>query len=160
MIVDASAGRTFSVGIDQVRVLSLIEGESADFAIVDYIAEPGVPGAPPHIHGNGLHEFWYVTEGELAFLMEDETVQVGAGGFVHVPPGTVHAYANRGDRPARFLAIFAPAWGLRMFEEAAAAAHPVDRGPADPAKLLEVLARYGTELVKLRHQTQAPRERS
>jgi quercetin dioxygenase-like cupin family protein len=36
-------------------------------------------------------------------------MQVGPEGFVLVPRGTVHAFGNAADRPARLLVIHAPA---------------------------------------------------
>ena len=40
-------------------------------------------------------------EGELAFQLEDELVTRGAGELAFVPRGVAHAFANRGDAPAR-----------------------------------------------------------
>jgi quercetin dioxygenase-like cupin family protein len=61
-----------------------------------------------HVHQHA--EAFYVLEGELTFQVgaERETVTLGAGGFVAVPPGVAHSYGTAGDQPARWLVIHAP----------------------------------------------------
>jgi oxalate decarboxylase/phosphoglucose isomerase-like protein (cupin superfamily) len=68
-----------------------------------------------HVHRHT--EAFYVLEGELTFEVgaERETVTIGAGGFVAVPPGVAHAYGTAGDRPARWLVIHAPDGGFASF---------------------------------------------
>lgn len=72
--------------------------------------------AHPHIHDEHTDAF-YVLEGELTFEIgrEAETVVVGAGGFVAVPPGVAHSFGTSGDRPARWLTIHAPDGGFAEF---------------------------------------------
>ena len=69
----------------------------------------------PHVHQHA--EAFYVLEGELTFEIgaEGQTITVGAGGFVAVPPGTVHAYGTAGDQPARWLIVHAPDGGFADF---------------------------------------------
>ena len=91
----------------------LVENESLS---VTYGTRPGgerVTG--PHVHGHA--EAFYVLEGELTFEVgaERETVTLGAGGFVAVPPGLAHAYGTAGDKPARWLVIHAPDAGFAAF---------------------------------------------
>jgi mannose-6-phosphate isomerase-like protein (cupin superfamily) len=64
-----------------------------------------------HFHKRHADSF-YVLEGELEFRLGDETVRVGPGTFVSVPPGVVHAFENRGPASARYLNIHAPACGF------------------------------------------------
>ena len=116
-------------------------------AIAESVASPGDPGPPPHIHHDGLHEFWYVLEGELEFVVGDHTVVAGPGTFVHVPPGTVHTFSNPGSEPARFIGMFSPAHGLTMVEEFATALPP-DGGPPDMARMAEVFRKYSIEVVE------------
>jgi mannose-6-phosphate isomerase-like protein (cupin superfamily) len=54
-------------------------------------------------------------DGELTFIVDDEEVVAGPGTFVLVPPEVPHTFANRGDEPARFVNIHAPAgFDLRL----------------------------------------------
>ncbi len=71
-------------------------------------------GPEPHVHPTEDDAF-YVVEGELVFLVEDDEVAAGAGTFVLVPPGVRHTFANRTDSIARFLNVHAPAgFDLRL----------------------------------------------
>ncbi|MGH3002678.1 MAG: cupin domain-containing protein [Gaiellaceae bacterium] len=69
----------------------------------------------PHIHQHA--EAFYVLEGELTFEVgaERETITVGAGGFVGVPPGVAHSFRTTGDHPARGLIIHAGDGGFAAF---------------------------------------------
>lgn len=82
-------------------------------------------------------------EGTLTFTLEDRTIEAGPGSFVLVPPGTVHTFANTGDKPARFLGLVSPAGFEQYFRELAAAA---GEGPLDPAVAAEISSRYDIEL--------------
>jgi quercetin dioxygenase-like cupin family protein len=63
------------------------------------------PGAGPHVHRQHVDSF-YVLEGELAFLVDDEEFQVGPGACVCAPPNVVHGF--RSTSPARFLNFHTP----------------------------------------------------
>ena len=68
-----------------------------------------------HVHRHA--EAFYVLEGELTFELgaKNETITIGAGDFVGVPPGLAHAYGTAGDGPARWLVIHAPDGGFAAF---------------------------------------------
>lgn len=53
-----------------------------------------------HVHRHTAA--FYVLEGELASEVgaERETITIGAGGFVAVPPGVAHSYRTAGGRSA------------------------------------------------------------
>jgi quercetin dioxygenase-like cupin family protein len=63
------------------------------------------PGASPHLHREHADAF-YVLEGELAFLVDDEEHVVGPGATVCAPPGLVHGF--RSLSPVRFLNFHTP----------------------------------------------------
>ena len=75
----------------------------------------GEPVADRHVHEHA--EAFYVLEGRLTFEVgaERETITIGAGSFVAVPPGLAHSYGTAGDRPARWLIIHAPDGGFADF---------------------------------------------
>ena len=87
-----------------------------DLTITEARYAAGEQVAGPHIHHDHVDAF-YVLEGELTFLIgrEDQSVTVGAGGFVAAPPGLAHSFRNGGDRPARWLTIHAPDGGFAAF---------------------------------------------
>ena len=59
-------------------------------------------GPPPHIHRNE-DETFYIVEGQIDFLLGDETVTGGPGDFVNVPRGTVHRFRNSGTSAAKMI---------------------------------------------------------
>jgi mannose-6-phosphate isomerase-like protein (cupin superfamily) len=76
--------------------------------------QPHSDGPPIHLHEDEDDSF-YVLEGEVTFVVEDDEVVAGPGTFVLVPPGVRHTFANRGDAVARMLNIHAPAgFDLRL----------------------------------------------
>ena len=75
---------------------------------------PHREGPEPHVHP-AEDDAFYVVEGELVFLVEDDEVAAGEGTFVLVPPGVRHTFANRTDSIARFLNVHAPSgFDLRL----------------------------------------------
>lgn len=76
--------------------------------------QPGREGPEPHVHPTEDDAF-YMLEGELVFVVEDEEVVAAPGTFVLVPPGVRHGFANRSGAVARFLNVHAPAgFDLRL----------------------------------------------
>jgi quercetin dioxygenase-like cupin family protein len=72
------------------------------WAVVDYTLPAKQIGAPLHYHEN-VTETFYVLSGEFCFQMGDKEIILRQGGFLMVPPGTPHSFANRSDGPARLL---------------------------------------------------------
>lgn len=68
---------------------------------------PDFEGPGPHFHKEHVDAF-YVLDGALAFINGAETLRVGAGSSVAVPPGVVHGFTNAGPGRARYLNIHAP----------------------------------------------------
>jgi mannose-6-phosphate isomerase-like protein (cupin superfamily) len=76
--------------------------------------QPHRDGPPVHQHAAEDDSF-YMLDGELTFIVDGEEVAAGAGTFVLVPPEVPHTFANRGDEPARFVNVHAPAgFDLRL----------------------------------------------
>jgi quercetin dioxygenase-like cupin family protein len=67
------------------------------------------PGAGPHLHRQHADSF-YVLEGELAVLVQDEEHLLGPGGCACAPAGVVHGF--RSTSPARFLNFHTPDGGF------------------------------------------------
>jgi len=85
--------------------------DRAEAAVTESLYEPGERGPARHFHRRHTDCF-YVLEGELTFEVGDETLSLGAGGFVAVPPMVVHTFRNDGSEQARFLNIHAPGEGF------------------------------------------------
>jgi quercetin dioxygenase-like cupin family protein len=67
------------------------------------------PGAGPHLHRQHADSF-YVLDGELAFLVDDEEVLLGPGACVCAPAGMVHGFRSTSE--ARFLNFHTPPGGF------------------------------------------------
>ena len=94
----------------------------------------------------GEYEFQRVVDGEV------ETVVGGSGATLSVPADVPHTFRNATGGMARMLIVHSPA-GLEDFFEAygveVAKVGDVPAGlePPDPAKMGEVLPRYGVHVV-------------
>ena len=77
----------------------------------------------PHREGPEVHahsdedDSFYILEGELTFMVDEDELVAGPGTFVLVPPGVEHTFANRSDVPVRMINVHAPAgFDLRLEE--------------------------------------------
>jgi uncharacterized cupin superfamily protein len=144
IVVPAGAGEPFA-GMGANIVLKAGGAQTAgQFLVADYTAPPGFAGPPPHWH-KAMTEMFYVLEGTLEVLANDQRTELGAGGFALVPPGVVHTFANPSSAPARFLLVATPAGLERYFVEltAMAGAEAV-WPPKDATALHALMARYDT----------------
>lgn len=120
----------------------LVTGEESGGAYfaMEALVPPG-GGPPAHVHTRE-DETFYLLEGEIEFLLSEETIVARAGDFVNVPRGTVHRFRNSGTETARMVLTFTPAGIERWFEETLEQA-PNDARVADvPDNIDEVAARY------------------
>lgn len=126
------------------------EQTGGSFTLAECKTAPGA-GSPPHIQED--EEAFLVLEGAYQFLMGDHMETHGVGSFVHVKPGTVHAFTNAGDKPARMLIINLPGGMHEGFFRAVGdpvrpgqTAFP-EAGPPNVALLTEISARYGIRIL-------------
>jgi mannose-6-phosphate isomerase-like protein (cupin superfamily) len=64
-------------------------------------------GVPRHYHDH-LDEMFYVLEGEMRFVLDEQESVAGPGTFVYIPRGTVHAWRPVGTGPVRQLLVVVP----------------------------------------------------
>jgi oxalate decarboxylase/phosphoglucose isomerase-like protein (cupin superfamily) len=83
-----------------------------------------------------------VLEGELTMRLGDETSTLPTGGFVLVPPGTVHTFSNQTEASVRFLGLLSPGGFEQYFRDLGDA---LAGGPLDPAVIREISGRYDIE---------------
>jgi uncharacterized cupin superfamily protein len=88
--------RTVKVGPGSAQI-GLLEGE----------LPPGDGFAVPHWHDD-FDEVYYVLEGQIDYLLEHDWHRASPGTTVCIPAGTVHAFRNATDRPARHLLMGLP----------------------------------------------------
>jgi quercetin dioxygenase-like cupin family protein len=94
-----------------------------------------------HRH-DAVDEAFYVLRGKLEAQVGDRRVQAVAGGFLWVPRGTAHSFANAGPDPVQDLALALPGGVEELFAQQAAYLSSV-QGPPDPGVLEEIGVRHG-----------------
>jgi quercetin dioxygenase-like cupin family protein len=125
----------------------LADGESTGgaFALVDEKATRG-ESVPLHRHDD--MESLYVLEGELTVFLDDVGARLTAGGFAHVPAGTVHGFRIESES-ARYLLLTTPRHG--DFYRAITVPGPRDGSPPlEPiqgAQITQAARDYGIERV-------------
>jgi quercetin dioxygenase-like cupin family protein len=118
-------------------------------AVVDQVAARGA-GSPMHVHRRE-DEWFYVTEGELAFWVGGSRIAAPAGAFVYGPRDVPHTFEVVSER-ARFLLVAEPA-GFEDFMRAAGepaaslTLPPPPAEPPDPAVLTALAAEHGIEIL-------------
>jgi quercetin dioxygenase-like cupin family protein len=105
---------------------------------------PPKAGPPLHRHSREDESF-YVLEGEYLFEVDGKQFHAGPGTFAFLPRGTVHAFQNVTDKPAKLLIITQPAGVEDFFVEVAGAM----RGMAEPdvSVLLPIFHKFGMEFM-------------
>lgn len=95
---DPALGHTLS--------FSLAERDGAPVTRVEMWVKPG-GGVPPHVHPS-IEETFEVLDGQLQVLNGRRWHEAGPGESAVVPPGTRHAYRNRGNAAAHAICWVAP----------------------------------------------------
>ncbi len=65
------------------------------------------PGRGPSLHTHPYEELLLVQEGTGTFTVGDETLEVGPGELVVVPPGVPHGFKNTGSGPLTMVDVHA-----------------------------------------------------
>ena len=113
------------------------------------VDDPRGGGTPLHVHHNE-DETFYVLEGEVTFVVDNERIDVAAGDFLFAPRDVPHAYVVRSER-ARMLVTASPGGVEQLFVTLGV---PVtgSEPPADAVmppidELVPLFAEYGCEIL-------------
>ena len=82
---------------DRITVKLTSEDTGGAYSVAEEISPPQ-GGPPPHTHREE-DEVLYVLEGEVEFLLGEDTIPAGAGSYVHAPRGALHTFKNVGTSP-------------------------------------------------------------
>lgn len=106
IVLAPGAGRTYPMG--RISAIFKADGEeTADrYSISEWWLEPHTQGPGAHTHPED--DVFFVLQGTMSFLVDNEWVDAPAGSFVLVPGGVTHDFENRGDEPSGALNISAP----------------------------------------------------
>ena len=125
-------------GPSSVTIKATGENTAGSFYLGEGVIQPGFAGPPPHFHER-LHDMFYVLEGTLTMRLGEETLDLGPGSFVCVPPGVVHTFSNRSEQAVRFLNFNTPSgWEQYMRDLAAALAS----GTPTSEEIGQIASRY------------------
>lgn len=121
------------------------------FSLVEEVGRKGVSAEPPLHRQTREEECFYVVEGAMTFYVGDETIHAGAGSFVLLPRHVPHRFEIASDE-VRLLNLCVPAGFEGFFRDLSVPAPsrtlpPPPDGPPDIARLLEVAAKYGVDIV-------------
>jgi quercetin dioxygenase-like cupin family protein len=151
-IVHLGPGEGRSVWVLGELVTYKVTGEQTGGACSLFeVSSPPYTVSPPHVQHRG-DEYIYVLEGEFEFLLENRVTRMGAGSLVFVPRGSLHAYKNVGDVPARMLVGHTPGrTHERFFEEVGSLAEDRLSPPAAGVRpsleeIVVIAAGYGIEI--------------
>jgi mannose-6-phosphate isomerase-like protein (cupin superfamily) len=122
---------------------ALAEQDAGDLSLMERTLPPGGRRPPAHRHTN-CSEAYFVLDGLVSVIVEDEELTVGREGFVLVPRGTAHTFGNDTEEDARLLVIHAPAMDAYF-----AGLHELWNSdePPSPAEERALMARFGMEVV-------------
>lgn len=71
------------------------------------VTQPPLAGTPLHIH-HEEHEWFYITQGQYQFQVEDEFFIVNPGDLVFSPAGEMHNFLNIGDTRGEMYIVWEP----------------------------------------------------
>lgn len=141
VVIRPEEGRLVPIGASTVRLLT-VGSDTANRSSVEEIRVPGrFGGPPPHFHRKTNHS-WYVIEGELRLTLEGESFDLPPGGFVYVPTGSSHTFANVTASDARMVEFTTPG-GFDLYLRELGEAFPAGTD-IDPQQMIEIMARHDT----------------
>lgn len=143
-VVERGEGqRRFTARGSVMLFKALAEQDAGDLSLMERTLPPGGRRPPAHRHTN-CSEAYFVLDGLVSVIVEDEELTVGPEGFVLVPRGTAHTFGNDTEEDARLLVIHAPAMDAYF-----AGLHELwnSDDPPSPAEERALMARFGMEVV-------------
>ena len=133
---------TIRVGAISIRFMLDAEASGGGATAFECAVPANAVMPAAHSH-DGFDETNYGLAGVTTFTIDGERRELHAGEVVFIPRGAVHAFENRRDGDAKFLAVVTPGvLGPDYFNEIAAVLSATE-GPPDPAAIGEVMRRHG-----------------
>lgn len=91
-------------GMD-IRVWVRSKTTGGVYSCVECAVAPKIMGPPPHLH-KALDELMYVFEGTASVIVENEVVEIPAGGWHFRPRNLKHTFWNGSEKPLRFVDMY------------------------------------------------------
>jgi quercetin dioxygenase-like cupin family protein len=106
VILGVGEGRRYDMGPIQATFKSDGSETAGAYSISEWRLEPHTTGPGAHQHPED--DVFYVTEGTMSVLVDDEWIDAPAGSFVLIPGGVTHDFENRSSEPATALNVSQP----------------------------------------------------
>ncbi len=104
------------------------------------------PDSGPPLHRHSLEdELFLVIDGRISYLTERRWTEVGPGGVVYLPRGTIHSYRKVGTTPSRQWIITTPS-GFETLFSRCADEFALPGGP-DMGRIVAISGVHGIEYV-------------
>ena len=145
--VAPGGGETVRVITDLITTKALAADTGGAYSLFETVTQPG-QGSPPHFQRRE-EETFYILAGTYTFLLGERTIELAAGGYAFAPRGTVHAFTNTGDTPARMLILVTPGGIHENFfaELGESPDAPPPAGGPDVGRIVAVGAKYDVEIL-------------
>src|SRR5947209_12497213 len=138
----SQAGKALDLGSFGVRFMAWTEETGGGFSLIEHPIPPRTLVGPLHRHSRE-DEYSFVLEGRMGALLDEDVIYAEAGELAFKPRDQWHTFWNPDDTPCRILEIISPGGFERFFDDMAALMQAPE---FDPARLVELGARYGVEL--------------
>jgi mannose-6-phosphate isomerase-like protein (cupin superfamily) len=147
VVVPPGGGQPVRRRFGEQTVITISATETRDaYAVRENVAPAGYSAVPFHIH-HGAEEAFYILEGAMTVFTPERAVKAEVGSFVLIPRGTVHAFANDGTVPLRWLTFISPGWVSAWIEEESALLEETGTLEPDGARQEAIYEKYGLEVV-------------
>lgn len=103
---DTEAELTSASG-NRTHYLATHATTGGEFGLYKVEMGPKSPGPSTHFH-KSISESFFVLSGEVGLYNGEKWITAGAGDFLYVPVGGLHAFKNDSDEPSSMLLLFSP----------------------------------------------------
>lgn len=140
LILKPGEGRSVQIRTSTCTFKATGQETHGHFGLFEFVMEPGAIGASPHIHKE-LTEMFYVVEGEIELVLDEQRVVAEPKSFMLVPENTPHGFSNVGQTQATLLIMFCPADSREQYFEGLAELTKDGRQPSQE-ELLDLMQRF------------------
>jgi len=142
IILDGGEGEPVAFPLHPTSKLAGAESNDAGMSFFEIEIPAQTAGAPPHRHTHE-DEFFYVREGSVTFMADDQRKTIGPGGFILLPRDSWHGVWNAGDEDAILLVGTSEGQFDDFFD--AVAMEVAAAGELSPPEVGAIVGRMGAE---------------
>ena len=140
VVLYSGEGESVIIGTSQCTFKLTGKDTHGHFGLFEYILQPETEGPSPHIHKQ-MTEIFYVVEGELELILNQDKIIAPAGTLMSVPENTPHGFSNPSQQKAKFLIMFCPADSREQYFIGLAELRKNGRQPSRE-ELLDLMQRF------------------